>query len=548
MADHPPVEVLEAITRMADLAWFQVDADRRMVRWSEAAARLTGFSAEEALNAPCVAVVRCHRCLAGCRVMELGAADGHTTVYTRSGDELRVRKVGVALRDEAGEITGTVEFLVRLDSAGAPLDRGIDAMSRALNRVWLAADDQYRIVDFSGDLSALTGLSREALLGRPLALLLGEDLWGPSASLRGALDRGERREGRFALLETHGGPPQPVSVSAGPGGDGRVHVMLRPQDEQDARGYQEFGRMVGRSPAMLRLFRLIEVLGDSEATVLISGESGTGKELVAHALHAHSPRAAGPFVAINCAALPGDLLESELFGHVRGAFTGAVRDRPGRFEAAAGGTLFLDEIGDLPLSLQAKLLRVLEDHSYQAVGDDRTRTANVRVIAATNVQLREAVTARRFREDLYYRLRVLPIDIPPLRERRADLEPLIRHFLARAGVQQGRAVQLAPSAMRALLDHDWPGNVRELENALAFATAVCTGQTIHLDDLPPEIQAQEQSPAPSSIAPAAVESGEAAALRAALEEAHYKRDEAARLLGISRTTLWRKMKKLGFDG
>jgi transcriptional regulator with GAF, ATPase, and Fis domain len=200
---------------------------------------------------------------------------------------------------------------------------------------------------------------------------------------------------------------------------------------------------------MLDIFRLVEHLSESDATVLISGESGTGKELVARAVHIHSPRRKGPFIAVNCGALPGELLESELFGHVRGAFTGAVRDRVGRFELAAGGTIFLDEVGDLPLHLQVKLLRVLQEKTFERVGDSATRTTDARVIAATNKNLRQAVHDDAFRDDLYYRLRVVPIEIPPLRERREDIEPLARHLLARVGRRHDRSVLLSPDAMRA---------------------------------------------------------------------------------------------------
>jgi transcriptional regulator with PAS, ATPase and Fis domain len=287
---------------------------------------------------------------------------------------------------------------------------------------------------------------------------------------------------------------------------------------------------------------------------------------VAQALHSTAHRAEGPFVAVNCGPIPGELLESEMFGHVRGAFTGAVRDRPGRFELADGGTLFLDEIGDLALDLQAKLLRFLQERTFERVGDSRTRSVDVRVIAATHANLIRAVAERRFREDLYYRLRVVPIEIPPLRERREDLELLIRHFLDHFGRERGRALRLAPSTSRALLTYSWPGNVRELVNTLEYATTVCEGQTIHIRDLPAEIgrlygdtfteslltvtDAEKTLRFTSPMVEASVRPGltpaemdEAGRIRAALEAARYNRSEAAGPLGVSRTTLWRKMKQ-----
>jgi len=273
--------------------------------------------------------------------------------------------------------------------------------------------------------------------------------------------------------------------------------------------------------------------------VLLTGESGTGKEVVARAIHAHSPRSRGPFVAVNCGALPSDLLESELFGHVRGAFTGAIRDRVGRFELAAKGTLFLDEIGDLPLHLQVKLLRVLQERTFERVGESQSRTSDARIIAATHVDLTAAVRAGRFREDLYYRLRVVPIEIPPLRARREDIEPLARFLLARVAERQGRQLRFSPDTIRTLLDHSWAGNVRELENAIEYAVAVVKGQTILPDDLPPELGTVRRSDVEQEPV------SEAERIRAALESAQWRRDVAATKLHMSRSTLWRKMREYG---
>jgi DNA-binding NtrC family response regulator len=319
--------------------------------------------------------------------------------------------------------------------------------------------------------------------------------------------------------------------------------------------------VIGRSQAMARVFRLIETLQNSEATVLVTGESGTGKEVTARMIHAHSPRRNGTFVAVNAAALPGELLETELFGHVRGSFTGATRDRVGRFEAAADGTLFLDEVGDLPLHLQVKLLRVLQEHTFERVGDNQPRQTNARIIAATHRDLRRAVAEGNFREDLYYRLRVFPIELPPLRERREDIEPIARLLLSRVGQRTGRALHFSPDALRVLLSHDWPGNVRELENALEFAATVCQGQTLQPEDLPPEVLpgtaprggADEPSrtlrrdgDGPSSAhGRARAARDEAAVLRSALEEHRWNRADTAKALGISRSTLWRRMCALG---
>jgi DNA-binding NtrC family response regulator len=436
--------------------------------------------------------------------------------------------------------------------------QGVSAAFAALGRVFICLDDRYELIHASSTLDDILG-SGSAIRaeGRPIEDLLGADLFGGSGLLRAALEAGERREGWRAELRLDGSEPHIVSVSVAPfprhlfvACDPRVRavVVVRPADEdQDTAVGAPIAvhGLVARSAAMQRIVGLIDNLSHSDATVLIGGESGTGKEVVARALHERSPRRDAPFVAVNCGALPADLLESEMFGHVRGAFTGAVRDRVGRFELAGSGTLFLDEIGDLPLPLQVKLLRVLQNGTFERVGESVSRTSRARIVAATNVDLRAAIAHGRFRDDLYYRLRVVPIDIPPLRDRKEDIEPLARTLLARVGGRQGRSLRLSPDAMRRLLDHDWPGNARELENALEYAVAVCRGQTILPEDLPELAVAAIAKPLARPIdAPiGAPPDGDSGALRAALEAHHWRRDETARALGISRATLWRRMRE-----
>jgi DNA-binding NtrC family response regulator len=317
----------------------------------------------------------------------------------------------------------------------------------------------------------------------------------------------------------------------------------------------DFCGLVARSDAMRKVFGLIERLSESDATVLVTGESGTGKELVARALHLHSPRASGPFVAVNSAALPAELLESELFGHVKGSFTGAIRDRVGRFEMAAGGTLFLDEVGDVPLPLQVKLLRVLQERVFERVGEGRPRPTDARIVAATNVDLQRAVAEGRFRGDLFYRLRVVPIAIPPLRERREDVEPIASALLARINARRGRELRFHSALPAALSAYDWPGNVRELENAVEYAAAVSSGPMLQLHDLPPEVQnpAAAAAPAATALGPRleggpGIDRGERERLQAVLAAHQWRRQDAAQALGLSRSTLWRKMRELGLAG
>jgi transcriptional regulator with GAF, ATPase, and Fis domain len=435
----------------------------------------------------------------------------------------------------------------------------------SLGRVCMALDGDFRIRHASERLDALLGPGSVARVrGQPVEEILGGELFGAQGPLRLALLAGEKREGWRALLRCEHGATRLLSVTAAPLQHDESGVcdpaacylvVIRPADDESSAApgpVAGFG-LIGRSEAMGRVFRLLEVLQHSEATVLIAGESGTGKEITARVIHAQSARRDGPFVAVNAAALPGELLESELFGHVRGAFTGATRDRAGRFEAAAGGTLFLDEVGDVPLHLQVKLLRVLQEHTYERVGDDQPRKASARIIAATHRDLRQAVADGTFREDLFYRLRVFPVELPPLRARREDIEPIARLILSTVGARTGRALQFSPDVMRALLSYDWPGNVRELENALEFAVTVCRGQTLQPEDLPPEVltvgalatAAPALGPArpPRPLAPAAAD--ERGQLRRALDDHRWNRAETAAALGLSRSTLWRRMRALG---
>jgi two-component system response regulator HydG len=308
-----------------------------------------------------------------------------------------------------------------------------------------------------------------------------------------------------------------------------------------------FEGIVGHSPAMQRVFEVLGQVSATNATVLILGESGTGKELVARAIHENSPRKERRFVAVNCAALSEGLIESELFGHVKGAFTGAVAGKEGRIVYADGGTLFLDEVGDMPLSTQAKLLRVLETREVQPVGGNQLHKVDVRLLAATNRDLRQMVAAGTFREDLLFRLQVVALALPPLRERSGDVPMLIDHFIHEFAEQHGRAVRgIAPEARSALVRYDWPGNVRELRNAIENMVLLSPSDVLGLEDVPDSVRSEARPSAGGyELAGRSLDEVERDLIEANLELAHGNREQAAKILGIGERTLYRKLKAYG---
>jgi PAS domain S-box-containing protein len=415
----------------------------------------------------------------------------------------------------------------------------------------LVLDDGLRIVALNEAAVEIIGHTADAMLGTSVCDFFGHPSC-PDDYLAAALSRGEQiRDFQTAVV-------------LGDGREGQVLLRSAPLEDRDGRplglalilgdvtevtelrkrftGRSSFWGLVGRDRRMQELYQLIEDVAPSDASVLIRGESGTGKELVARAIHAASPRAEFPFVAVNCSALSESLLESELFGHVRGAFTGAVGDRRGRFEQASKGTLFLDEIGDVSPVVQVKLLRVLQEKRIERVGDNRPIPVDVRLISATNRDLEAALATGRLREDFYYRIKVVSLQVPPLRDRREDIPLLAEHLLdgiaRREGSRRGR---LNGAALQRLMHHAWPGNVRELENALEHALVLSRGGAIAAEHLPPEIGTKRSGRPLQGIPRHSSE--ERATIAAALERTGWNRTRAARLLGIDRSTLWRKIRE-----
>ncbi len=317
---------------------------------------------------------------------------------------------------------------------------------------------------------------------------------------------------------------------------------------QEVEHYQRFEQIVGKSSCMQELFRAIEKAAPTNSTVLVCGETGTGKDLVARALHQRSPRAKGSLVSISCGAIPEALLESELFGHAKGAFTGAHADREGVFESAEGGTLFLDEIGDLPLPMQVKLLRALQEREIQRLGESRTRKVDVRLVAATHKDLRQEMQQGRFREDLYYRLDVISVVVPPLRQRREDIPLLVEHFLGKYNPEMGKTLRGAsPEALTLLMRYHWPGNVRELQNAIERAVILQDGPQLQPEDFPLGRTGQTPASTESAGELVSLEELERRHILWVLRQTDNHQSRAAQILGIGRRTLYRKLREYGLD-
>ena len=423
----------------------------------------------------------------------------------------------------------------------------------SLNEGVFTVDRDWRITAFNAAAEQITGVPADEALGSPCCEVFRADVCETDCVMRRTMRSGEPVVNARVAITDHDGQRIPIRVSTALLRDDAGAVIGGVESFQDcsqlvalqkqlAASYT-FEDIVGHSHPMRELFAILPPVAASGSTVLIEGESGTGKELVARAIHNLSSRRAGPFVAVNCAALPDNLLESELFGHKRGAFTGATSDRPGFFATANGGTLFLDEIGDISPAMQVRLLRVLQEQEIQPVGGSGQEAIDVRVVTATNRDLAAEIAAGRFRSDLYYRVHVVPVHLPALRDRREDIPVLIDHFIARCSHLQDRLIRGATDAFVArLVEYDFPGNVRELENIIERACVLCDGEQLATRQLPPELRGDEQ-PASMSVPTTDLKTLTTYAIRQALSQHHGNRQLAARDLGIDVNTLYRKLRQ-----
>lgn len=424
------------------------------------------------------------------------------------------------------------------------LERILDSLMEGI----IAHDRERRILYFNREAERITGYARKEVLGRDCHEVFGGPFCGARCSFCGEAPNTWVQANYPLNMIARGGETRRIEMSVAGMTDKKgcfVGVLAAFRDVTDLIGLQirlgkltSFGGIIGQDPKMLQIYEQIRDLATNDYPVHVTGETGTGKELVAAAIHHESRRGGGPFVPINCAALPEGVLESELFGHVKGAFSGAIRDKKGRFALADGGTIFLDEVGDLPKSVQAKLLRVLQEGTFERVGGEETVSVNVRLISATNRDLKREVERKNFRNDLYYRLNVVPIHLPPLRERRNDIPLLVQHFLEQAAKDGQRAAGISKEALAVMLDYPWPGNVRELQNAIYFALVKCKGGVIRERHLPMELKDQRPRRGPNRKL-------NADSVRAALERTGGNKAKAARLLGVGRATLYRFLGETG---
>ena len=569
-----------------NIAAFLIDASRRVKKANASAANLIGLDLDEIENADCQEVFCGIPCFTPCPFKDpenFEILDMDIEFLDEAGEKHRVTRVGAPFLDSEGNVCGCLTILQDHFPYSNLLNRihyeeqSLKIILDSLNLSIFTVNRNGLLTFFNRAAEKMTGFNRMKVLGRRYYRIFHED--GVEEEGEGIF-REAQKSGQTATtvkgtLLSFEGEKIPVRADYIPllndhrkviGGIAALQDMtLLYQLDQVISDKYRFHHMIGRGPAMQRVFELVRMVAATEATILIEGATGTGKDLLANIIHSESRRADKPFVKINCAAVPENLLESEFFGYVKGAFTGADRDKPGRFSEADTGTIFLDEIGDLPLALQAKLLRVLEDREFYPLGSRKTKKVDVRIISATNLGLEQMVEKKTFRQDLYYRLNVMRIDLPPIIERKDDLPLLIRHILRKQCAAMDKPhIEICEEAMRILLNFDYPGNIRELENIIEHALIICQGDVINRIHLPTYILNRDasnnangregavggRSEIERSIHPADerrrnIGKREKEKILESLERHDWHRGKTADDLKMDRSTLWRKMKKYG---
>jgi len=421
-------------------------------------------------------------------------------------------------------------------------------------------DSDLKVTSFNRSAEKITGIKKEEAIGRQCWEVFRASICEKRCALKHTMTTGQPVLNQSIYIVNLYGERHPVSISTALLRDEQGHVIGGVETFRDLSVVEElrkeltkrhsFQDIISKNKEMRRLFGILEQVSDSDATILVEGESGTGKELFAKAIHALSPRKTGPLITINCGSLPDTLLESELFGYEKGAHSTAFKDKPGRLSIADGGTLFLDEIGDISSALQVRLLRVLQDKTYEPLGSTKSLKTDVRVVAATNKNLQSLVEEGKFRQDLFYRINVVKLVLPPLRDRREDIPLLVEHFIRKFSRLSGKEIQgLSSDVFPLLMSHNFPGNVRELENIIEYATVVCKNGTIGIEHLPDFFRNADERRIiqPQESRPSSLGEMERTYIREALKRNQWNRTATAAEMGIHPTTLWRKMKRLNVE-
>lgn len=575
--NSPPLNFFPAILESIAEGIVVIGLDKRVIFVNKMAKDLIGLQGESLEGRPCSEVIRTDLCSDGCP-FDMKNIDSSCAAYFmninlyKENDPSIPLCLNVApLHNSDGEMVGIIENFRPMSEAVKVIESlkksnvilaqekdKVDSIVESLADGVFTVDSELRITSFNKGMESLTGLKERDVIGSACEDVFSADNCKDDCPFAHTLQRGYGQANVSERIAGRDGDTIPVLISTAFLEDGteKVELIATVRDASEIEKLRKevndryhFSNIIGKSSKMQQIFELIETLADTDCATLIGGESGTGKELVSRAIHHESNRRSKPFIKVNCSAIVEGLFESELFGHVKGAFTGAIKDKAGKFELADGGTIFLDEIADMPLSLQPKLLRVLQDMEFERVGDNKTRKVDVRIIAATNKKLKDEIRAKRFREDLYYRLCVVPIEMPSLRERREDLPMLIDHFIEKCNLKihnRPDITEVTPQALSALLDYDWPGNVRELENAIEHAVIRSKTDKVDHDSLPVSITGMTTARIPEPVIhdiSETINDIQKKHIDELMKQYNGNRSRVAKNLGISRTTLWRRLRE-----
>jgi PAS domain S-box-containing protein len=542
---------------------FIVNTDKKIIYFNKSAEDITGFTREEVQGQPCIVGIRCENCLYECSLFDQKELENRKlTIHTKDGKKLQILKNARVFTDSDGNIIGGIETFRDVTRVNRQRQRAkaenlsIKSVLNHMDQGVIVVDSNYAILMVNNYLLDEMDQNPQHMRGRPLRDFL------PDVKQDQLRNNNNHLETTTRLINDSGNSHlvhiKPLQIDPDLNSDAEIMLLVRKISSNkkllsdNADEYSYYG-LISKTPSMLEIFNLSETIADSDVSVLIQGESGTGKEVLARAIHDASSRKQQPFHVVNCAVFNENLLESELFGHCRGAFTGAVSDKIGRFELADKGTLFLDEIGEMPPNLQVKLLRFLQDQQFERVGEWKTRQVDVRIIAATNRNIIRQIEKGEFRDDLYYRINVIPVFLPPLRDREVDIPLLLDYFIAKICDEQNLPGKvISEDALEVLTAHSWPGNIRELQNVVLHALTCCKDLVILPRHLPKSMIDNGNSfnngnhvktTAEETNTESNIDDLEKQQIVEALRSNQFNRSKTAESLQITRTTLWRKMKR-----